>query len=230
MFLTILNIICVYRSRALLIIYLKSDVVKAIFGDDGGEKLLDFIRGCIIPHKHSFCSYLQKGVRHFETTTNSGHEGTNHATKSGPSRALPQHAIDKSVKIQSDTDYNKFDLYRRHLATALLGRATWSISLTVNDITLPAELMLKFAICERKNYASWRIRNNMWLVVRSVEQEVHSLIPRFHRVYTITFHAFQDCSCLTCDCNYFEYNGMAGFPACGTCKDILRGQVRDNPP
>jgi len=44
----------------------------AIFGDDGGEKLLDFIRGCIIPHEQSFCFYLRKGVRHFETTTSEG--------------------------------------------------------------------------------------------------------------------------------------------------------------
>ena len=126
--------------------YLKSDVVKSIFGDDGGEKLLDFIRGCIIPHEQSFCFYLRKGVRHFETATNSGHEGTNHAIKSGPSRVLPQHAIDKSAKIQVDMDCNKFDLYHRYLATALLGKATWSSSLTVNDITLPAEFMLKFAL------------------------------------------------------------------------------------
>jgi hypothetical protein len=144
---------CVHRSKALLIIHLKSDVAKAIFGDDGGEKLLDFICCCIIPHKKSFCFYLQKGVRHFETTTNSGHEGTNHAIKSGPSRELLQHAIDKSAKIQLDTDCNKFDLYRRHLATALLGRATWTSSLTVNNITLPAELMLKFANRECENYA-----------------------------------------------------------------------------
>ncbi len=183
-------------------------MVKAIFGDDGGEKLLDFIRGCIIPHEQSFCFYLRKGVRHFETTTNSGHEGTNHAIKSGPSRVLPLHAIDKSAKIQLDMDCNKFNLYRQHLATALLGGATWSTSLTVNDITLPAEFMLKFAIRECENYASWRISNDKWLVVRSVEREVHSLVPRFHRVYTITLHAFEDRGCLTCDCNYFECNGM----------------------
>ncbi len=34
------------------------------------------------------------------------------------------------------------------------------------------------------------------------------MIPRFHRVYTITLNAFEDCGCLTCDCNYFECNGM----------------------
>jgi hypothetical protein len=80
-----------------------SDVIKAIFGDDGGQKLFEFICGCTISHEQSFfCFYLQKGVRHFETTTNSGHEGTNHAIKSGPSRVLPQHAIDKSAKIQLD--------------------------------------------------------------------------------------------------------------------------------
>ena len=43
--------------------------------------------------------------------------------------------------------------------------------LTVNNITLPAEFMLKFAIHECENYyASWRIRNDEWLVVRSVDR------------------------------------------------------------
>jgi hypothetical protein len=128
-----------------------------------GEQLLDFIRCCFIPHEQSFCFYLQKGVRHFETTTKSGHEGTNHEIKSGPSRVLPQHAIDKSAKIQLHTDCNEFDLYRRHLATALLARATWSTSLSVNNITLPAEFMLKFAIHECEHSSSWRISNNKLL-------------------------------------------------------------------
>jgi hypothetical protein len=34
------------------------------------------------------------------------------------------------------------------------------------------------------------------------------LIPRFHRVYTITLNAFEDYGCLTYGCNSFEYNGM----------------------
>ena len=72
-------------------------------------------------------------------------------------------AFDKSAKIQLDTDCNKFDLYRQHLATALLGRATWSTSLTINDITLPAEFMLKFAIHECEHSSSWRISNNKLL-------------------------------------------------------------------
>ena len=44
---------------------------------------------------------------------------------------------------------------------------------------------------------------------------MHSLIPRFHRVYTITLDAFEDCGCLTCDCNNFECNGMV-------CQHLLR--------
>jgi hypothetical protein len=189
--------------------YLKSDVVNAIFGDDGGEKLLHFIRGCVIPHEQSFCFYLRKGVRHFETTTNSGHEGTNNALKSGPTRVLPQHAIDKSTKIQVDKDLTKFDLYRRHVSATMFGTATWSSSLTVNDITLPAEFMLKFAVEECDNYASWRKNPDTWLVVRSVERDLRSLIPRFRRVYTVSLHPFDSViSYLTCDCKYFECNGM----------------------
>jgi hypothetical protein len=147
-------------------------------------------------------------VRHFETTTNSGHEGTNNGIKAGPVCVLPQHGIDKSVKIQVDTDSNKFDLYQRHMASALFGRATWSNSPTVNDVTLPAEFMLKYALEQCESYASWRTSPYKWLVVRSVDRDVHSLIPCFHRVYTVTSHEFNNTVCLMCDCNYFECNGM----------------------
>ena len=188
--------------------YLKSDTIKATFGEDGGEKILHFIRNYLIPQEQSYCFYLRKGVRHFETTTNSGHEGTNNAIKAGPSCVLPQHGLDKSVKIQVDTDSNKFDLYQRHMASALFGRATWSNSPTVNDVTLPAEFMLKRAIDECESYASWRTSPYKWLVVRSVDRDVHSLIPCFHRVYTVTSHDFDNSVCLMCDCNYFECNGM----------------------
>jgi hypothetical protein len=34
------------------------------------------------------------------------------------------------------------------------------------------------------------------------------LVPCFHRVYTISLQHFKDASCLTCDCKYFECNGM----------------------
>jgi hypothetical protein len=153
--------------------YLKSDVVKAVFGDEDGDKLIDFfIRGFIIPHEQSFCFYLRKDVRHFETTSNSGHEGTNHAIKSGPSRVLPQYGIDKSAKIQADKDYTKFDLYHRQWASTFVAKATWSTLSTVNHLTLPEEFMLNSALIQRESYASWRVANNKWLVVRSVEREV----------------------------------------------------------
>jgi hypothetical protein len=34
------------------------------------------------------------------------------------------------------------------------------------------------------------------------------LVPRFHRVYTVTLHSFEDRRCLLCDCKYFECNEM----------------------
>ena len=128
-------------------------MVKAVFGDKSGDKLLDFIRGFITPYEQSFCFYLRKGVRRFETTTNSGHEGTNHAIKSGPSRVLPQHAIDKYATIQADKDCTNFDLYHRHWTSTFVAKANWSTSPTVNHLTLPAEFMLNSALMQCESYA-----------------------------------------------------------------------------
>ena len=93
-------------------------------------------------------------MRHFKITTNFGHEATNNAIEASPSCVLPQHGIDKSVKIQVDTNSIKFDLYQQHMTGALFGRATWSNSPTINDVTLPAEFMFKFALKQCKSYAS----------------------------------------------------------------------------
>jgi hypothetical protein len=98
---------------------------------------------------------------------------------------LPQHGVDKSVKIQVDTDSNKFDLYQQYMASALFGRATWSNSPTINDVTLPAEFMLKVALEQCKSNASWRASPYKWLDVGSIDRDMHSLIPCFHRVYTV---------------------------------------------
>ena len=78
------------------------------------------------------------------------------------------------------------------MSSALFGRATWSNSPTVNDVTLPAEFMLKFAIEESEKYASWRTSPYKWLVVRSVDRDVKSLIPSFHRVYTVISQCFEN--------------------------------------
>jgi hypothetical protein len=151
---------------------------------------------------------LRKGVRHLNTTTNSDHEGKNCSIKAGPSCVLPQHGIDNSVKIQVDTDSNKFDLYQQYMASALFGRAMWSNSPTINDVTLPAEFMLKLALESCKTYAAWRANPYKWLVVRSVDCDMHSLIPCFHRVYTVTSQEFDNSVCLMCDCNYFKCNSV----------------------
>jgi hypothetical protein len=136
---------------------------KGDFGEDGGDKILHFIRNYLIPQEQSYCFNLRKGVRHFKTTTNSGYDGTNSAIKAGPSCVLPQHG--QSVKNQVDTDSKEFDLYQQYMASAMFGRATWSNSHTVNDVTLPAEFKFKFALEQCKSYASWSANHYKCLVV-----------------------------------------------------------------
>ena len=141
-------------------------------------------------------------------TSNSGHEETKNAIKSGPSCVRPQHGLDKSVKVQVDHDSHNLDLHKRHMTSALFGRLTWSNSPTVNVVTLPAEFMLKFSIDESEKYASWRTSPYKWLVVWSVDSDMKSLIPSFHRVYTVITQGVDNSVCLMCDCNFYECNGM----------------------
>jgi hypothetical protein len=43
--------------------FCKYYTIKAIFGEDGGDKILQFIRNHLIPQEQSYCFYLRKGVR-----------------------------------------------------------------------------------------------------------------------------------------------------------------------
>jgi hypothetical protein len=47
--------------------------------------VLHFICNYLILQEQCYCFYLRKGVRHYKTSANSGHEGTNNAIKAGPS-------------------------------------------------------------------------------------------------------------------------------------------------
>jgi hypothetical protein len=116
------------------------------------------------------------------------------------------------------------------MASALFGRATWSNSPTINDVTLPAEFMMKFALKQCKSYASWRASPYKWLVVRSVDLDVHSFIPCFHRLYTVTSQEFDNRVCLIGNCNYFECNGVAGLPTHDACEEVLCKQSKHQSP
>jgi hypothetical protein len=122
-----------YRIKALLIIYLKSDVFKAILGDDGEEKQLDFICGCCInPHKQSFCSTWTRVWGIFTRPLQT------HVMKIQITLYVCLHSMCQSAKIILDMNCNRFDLYRWQFAPALLGRSTWSSLM----YSLPAKFIL----------------------------------------------------------------------------------------
>jgi hypothetical protein len=108
--------------------YLKSDTInKATFGEDSGDKILHVIRNYLIPQEQSYCFYLRKGVIHCEMTTTSGQEVQIMLSK----LVLPVCFHSMVLTNLSNT----FNLYQPHMANALFGRARWSYSPTINDVT-----------------------------------------------------------------------------------------------
>ena len=79
---------------------------------------------------------------------------------------------------------------------------------------------MKFAVCELDNFASFRTNNDKWLHVRSVQQELHSSFPYFHRMCTATSDMWLQVLSLQ----------WYGLPTFGTCKDVVCSQIRDQSP
>ena len=58
------------------------------------DQILTFIREHDEPHEVLYCLDKRRHLRHFDTYTNSAHEGTNNGVKSAATPILPQHSLD----------------------------------------------------------------------------------------------------------------------------------------
>jgi hypothetical protein len=86
-------------SKALLIAYLGSPDFVTKFGEVVSEGITEFVRDNVEPHESNFCFHKRRHIRHFDTYTNCGHEGTNNGLKSSAAPVLPQHSLDRCASI-----------------------------------------------------------------------------------------------------------------------------------
>ena len=58
------------------------------------ERIRLFIRDNVEPLETFLCFYRRRDIRHYDTYTNSPHEGTNNGLKAGAAPIMPQHSLD----------------------------------------------------------------------------------------------------------------------------------------
>jgi hypothetical protein len=177
-------------SKDLFIKYLASNKVKEALGQEGVEQLHDFYCKRIEPHEDLFVFYRRRHLFHFDTNSNSAHEGTNHGIKYHSLPVKPTHGIVESTRIL--TQKSKLKASDRKLQAAQYDHSKvrgWSHLPTANSLTRLGESILLVQWEESTKYEIAGPYHNNWFVGRGGNQEPAisscEIYPRFCRVRSV---------------------------------------------
>ena len=126
-------------SKALLTAYLSSPDFLQHANECAAERIRAFIQEHVEPLESFICFYTRRHVRHFDTSTNSGHEGTNNGLKTAAAPVLPQHSLDRSASIINQNAQIKAASNGILSATAVSTNVLWSRLPTSQKLTKKGE-------------------------------------------------------------------------------------------
>jgi hypothetical protein len=204
-------------SKALLIAYLGSPDFVAKFGDVVSEGITEFVRDNVEPHEANYCFHKRLHVRHFDTYTNCGHEGTNNGLKSSAAPVLPQHSLDRCALILNQNAAMKSRTKRIDSAVTVSTRPLWSTLPTSNKLlTSKGESIVATQWQLRHEYICEQVGDRCWhLLAKSTTTSpcdaadvlnLGDAIPCFSRVRRVEM--LEGTNILLCSCMYFERTGI----------------------
>jgi hypothetical protein len=205
-------------SKALFLKYMLSNQVEEALGQEGVSQLKEFYCKRIETHEDLFVFYRRSHLFHFDTNSNSAHEGTNHGIKYHSLAVKPTHGIVESTKIltqQSNMKTSDQKLQAAHYdASKVRG---WSTLPTANSLTRLGESILLTQWEESTKYELTGPYEHCWKVVRHGVYDAamvskYDKFPKFVRVRSV--HRDQDTGVLRCSCNHFERIGIS-------CRHVL---------
>ena len=177
-----------------------------------------FYRVNINPYLRYIAFYIRKRKFHFDTNSNSAHEGTNRGMKSHAAPTNPQHTLEKAAKVLS------------HQARLKTLRLQTDISCKVNGTTLWSdqpgqcglvELAISLINNQRAESGFYDIagpfidadrHDIFWLLLRreqATQDTQIETVPTFKRVRTVRRH--NETGTLLCDCCYFDRIGIPSW-------------------
>ena len=194
-------------SKTLLSAYLRHSDFLDIASEHVADHIGTFIRENVEPIEAYYCFHSRCNVRHFDTYTNSAHEGTNNGLKSAAAPVLPQHTLDRSAAILNNNALMKANANSIHSATIVSSNSLWSKLPTSQKLTHKGEGLVIAQWKLRNGYISQRVGENYWLVAgkRNNMNRTLGLIPCFSRVRKVTIIGN---GILLCSCMHFERIGI----------------------
>ena len=154
-----------------------------------------------------FCFHSRRHVRHFDTYTNSAHEGTNNGLKSSAAPVLPQHSLDRAASILNTNALMNANASTIMSAKVVSSHALWSKLPTAQRLTHKGEGLVTAQWELRNNYVSQRVGQTYWLVAGTGKEynRKTGLVPCFSRVRKVSI---VDDGILLCSCRHFERIGI----------------------
>ena len=113
------------RSKRILFQFILC--IEDKIGDENVRQIIEFIRDHVEPQEAYFCFYMHMDPRNFGSYLNSGHEGTNHGMKSCAGAVMPQHALNKSIKVLTQQGNISSKLNEERVCFKVNGHKSWSL-------------------------------------------------------------------------------------------------------
>ena len=192
-------------SKALLLAFIESAVVRQVFGTDNVKRMLTFIRANVETHEPRFLFYQRCRRRHFDTATNTAHEGTNNGIKYCAAPVLPSQSLGVAARTLSQNGKISEQARALRYGQANDSSKLWSDLPTSNYLTPLGEGLLVEQWGERREYESVRYGDTLFQVRRAVPRPFKGPLPVFERVRTVEILIDHQ---MKCDCYQFERTGI----------------------
>lgn len=221
-------------SKALFLSYVASTYVGNTLGAAGVEDLQVFFRAHVEPHEDFFAFHRRQLLLHFDTNSNSAHEGTNNGMKTHAAPVLPQHTLAKATQVISFQSRLKAAQIHMQITHKENSRKLWSNLPTANYLCDMGEALVGEEWKLRRLYDSvgpfqdgWE---DYWLVMLADEDEVaraetevlcpgEGIVPRFRRVRRVT--RCRQLGTVSCSCGLFQRVGIPCRHVMHVCSQVL---------
>lgn len=221
-------------SKTLFLDYVGSGSGVETLGSPNVEEVQDFFRDHVEPHESFFAFHLRRFLLHFDTNSNSAHEGTNNGMKKHCAPVLPQHTLAKATQVISFQSNLKSAQISMELTQKEHSRKLWSNLPTANYLCDVGEALVGEEWKMRFQYESVGpsedANEDYWLVlldeVATAETGVRGtgegVVPRFRRVRRVT--RCRQVGTLTCSCGLFQRVGIPCRHVMNICCKVLGDQ------
>ena len=219
-------------SNCLFMMFLHSkEFADAMPNQQAVKQAIKFYRQNIFPILDHIVFYKRKHLLHFDTNSNSAHEGTNRGMKSHAAPTNPQHTLEKATKVLSHQARLKALMLHCALARKANCTTLWS------DLSQLVEMAVGLINNECAEQAFYNVVgpfNNdegagiFWLLMRRDQESEDTqlgTVPKFKRVRKV--RRCTERGTLLCDCCYFDRVGIPCRHIIALLHHVLGDEFKD---